>query len=92
MIQCPYQVKIRYLKMESMWKVSEGLAALHLGLEAQATRYHNHDPREHAAIHAINGRPTEAEKQEILRLDRGMTIPVLPRPTGIMVLVLTGSG
>ena len=39
---CPYQVKIRYLKWESMWKVSEGLAALHL--EALATRFHNHDP------------------------------------------------
>ena len=54
-----------------MWKVSEGLAALHLGLEA--TRFHNHDSSEHAAIHANNRRPTEAEKQESLRLDRGMT-------------------
>ena len=75
-----------------MWKVSEGLAALHL--EALATIFHNHDPSEHAAIHANNRRPTEVEKQEILRLDRGMTIPVLPWPTGlgIMELVLTGSG
>ena len=78
--------------MESLWKVSEGLAALHLGLEALATRFHNHDPSEHSAIHAINRWPTEAEKQEILRLDRGLTSPVLARPTGIMVLVLTSSG
>ena len=40
MIQCSYQVKIRYLKMESMWKISEGLAALHFGLDALATRFH----------------------------------------------------
>ena len=86
--ECPYQVKIRYLKRESMWKVSEGLAALHLGLEATRSS-HNHDPSEHAAIHANNRRPTEAEKQEILRLDRGMTISVLTRPTRIMALVLT---
>jgi hypothetical protein len=86
--ECPYQVKIRYLKRESIWKVSESLAALHLGLEATRSS-HNHDPSEHAAIHANNRRPTEAEKQEILRLDRGMTISVLTRPTGIMVLVLT---
>ena len=71
-----------------MWKVSEGLAALRLGLEATRS-FHNHDPSEHAAIHANNRRPTEAEKQEILRLDRGMTILVSTRPTGIMVLVLT---
>ena len=91
MIQWPYQVKIRYLKMQSMWKVSEGLAALHLGLQALETRFHNHDPSEHSAIDAIYRWPTEAEKQEILRVDRGLTIPVLPRPTGIMVLVLTSS-
>ena len=53
MIQCPYQVMIRYLKMESMWKASEGLAALHLDLEALATRFNNPDPCEHAAIHAV---------------------------------------
>ena len=78
--------------MESMWKVSEGLATLHLGLEALATRFHNHDPSEHAAIRAINRQLAEAGKQEILRLDEGMTTPVLKRPTGIVVLVLTGSG
>ena len=71
-------MKIRYLKRESIWKVSESLAALHLGLEALATIFNNHDPSEHAAIHAIDRRPTEAEKQKILRLDRGMTILVLP--------------
>ena len=85
-------MKIRYLKMESMWTVSEGLAALHPGSEALATRFHNHDRSEHSAIYAIYRWPTEAEKQEILKVDRGLTIPVLPRPTGIMVLVLTSSG
>ena len=74
-MECPYQVKIRYLKRESMWKVSEGLIALHS--ETLATRFHNHEPSEHAAIHPHNRRPTEAEKQEILRLDKGMTVPVL---------------
>ena len=64
---CPYQVKVGYLKRKSMWKVSEGLE----GLAVKSV--HNHDPSEHAAIHAINRRPTEAEKQEILRLDRGTT-------------------
>ena len=75
-----------------MWMVSEGLAALQLGLEVLMTRFHNHDPSQHAAIHAENRRLTEAEKQEILRLDSGITIPVLPRPMGVMVLVLTRSG
>ena len=50
-----------------MWKVSKGLAALHLGLEV--TGFRGRDPSVHAAIHANNRRPTEAEKQEILRLD-----------------------
>ena len=59
-----------------MWKFSEGLPALHL--ETLATRFHYHEPSEHAAIHPYNRRPTEAEKQEILRPDKGMTIPVLP--------------
>ena len=70
-----------------MWKVSQGLEALRLGLEATRS-FHNHDSSEHAAIHANNRRPTEAEKQDILRLDRGMTIFVLIWPIGIMVLVL----
>ena len=39
---CPYQVKIRYLKWERMWKVSKGLAALHL--EVLVTRFNNYDP------------------------------------------------
>ena len=75
-----------------MWMVSEGLAALQLRLEVLMTGFHNHDPAQHAAIHAENRRLTEAEKQEILRLDRGITIPVLPRPMGVMVLVLIRSG
>ena len=75
-----------------MWNVSEDSAALHMGLETLPTSCHNYDPFEDAALHAINRRPTEAEKQEILRLDRDMVTPVLPRPIGIMQLVLTGIG
>ena len=77
--------------MQSMWKVCGSLAALQLGLEALATRFHNHDPSELAALHVINRRPAEAEKQEIFGPDRGLTIPALPRPTDIMVLLLTDS-
>ena len=57
-----------------MWKVSEGLAAVHL--ETRATRFHNHEPSEHEYTPLTSRRPTDAEKQEILRLDKGMTIPV----------------
>ena len=74
-MECPYQVKILCLSRESMLKVSEGLTALHS--ETLVTRFHNHDSSEHAAIHSHNRRPAEAEKQEILRLDKGMTISVL---------------
>ena len=36
---CSYQVNIRYLKRESMWKVSERLARS--ALDSDATRFHN---------------------------------------------------
>ena len=71
----PFPNKDKILKREGMWKVGEGLAALHV--KALATRFHNHDPSEHAAIHAINRQQTEAENQEILILGNDMSIPVL---------------
>ena len=58
-----------------MWKFSESLTALRS--ETLAKRFHNHEPSEHVTIHPHNRRPKEAEKREILRLDKGMTIPVL---------------
>ena len=71
----PFPEEDKILKRDSMWKVSEGLAALHV--KALAIRFLNHDPSERAAIHAINRQQTEAENQEILRQDNDMSIPVL---------------
>ena len=73
---------------ESMWKVSEGLAGSASSSEATNLGSHNHDPSEHAAIHATNLRPTAAEEQEILRLGKGTIIPSIVM--GTMVPVLTG--
>ena len=80
-------MNIRYLKRESMWKASEGLARSASGSEA--TRFHNRGPSEHAVIYAPNRRQTLAENQEILRLDKSMIIPSISME--IIMLVLTGS-
>ena len=61
---CPYEVHVRYQKRQDMWKASEGTKG-----HPEAS-FHNHKPSERASAHFSNRRPTQAEKEEILRLDK----------------------
>ena len=47
-----------------MWKVSEGTKG------HPETSFHNHKPSKHVSAHFSNRRPTQAEKEEILRLNK----------------------
>ena len=63
-IDCPYEVHVRYRKRQDMWKVSEGTKG-----HPEAS-FHNHKPSKQASAHSSNRQPTQAEKEEILRLDK----------------------
>ena len=61
---CPYEVHVRYQRRQYIWKASEGT------IGHPEVIFDNHKLSKYASAHFSNRRPTQAEKEEILRLDR----------------------